>query len=116
MSPIRGDDLRDLFSEPGVFQPLPPSLDIHDPMLILAAHAPREPQEWFEPEGLPPMPEWPSGIGDPYSIPYLPADKTALREKAASERAAWTRDYLKAKSIQWPWAWARAVLEARPKA
>lgn len=94
----------------------------------LAAHAPHEPQEWFEPV----MPERPKRLDwrditdaelrkevltcidasiDPTSAE---ASEWFDKEREADKLVdAWKAERNKQRFVQWPWAWADAVLAAR---
>lgn len=83
-----------------------------------AAHAPAEPQPWF----LPKMPHRPesSYIGEDGTI--YPSWRDAERacgdlwsNGSADEQDAWDREQAKQRFIQWPYAWADAMLDARER-
>lgn len=77
---------------------LAPTMSLRD---YFAAHAPTEPQEWFQ-VPVPPPPE-------------KPAITTKAEEynRYIAELEAWRKAGTKARLIQWPYAWADAVLDAR---
>ena len=101
-----------------------------------AARAPAEPQAWFEPQMNTLRPQWPSDIPDRLSThSYWHAfaagcdprwfrlndtwpENDWLKEHAQTFKAAadWDIDRERQRLIQWPFAWARAVLEAGEKA
>ena len=79
-----------------------------------AARAPAEPQKWFKP-AMPPAPEpiWEGADGVIY--PSAAAAERTVGDVFNTNQEAmneWEADYVKQKHIQWPWAWADAVLEA----
>lgn len=103
---------------------------LHD---YFMAHAPVEPHDWFEPVTAMPRPEAP---------PYLdrktlsPAEKAELddwqemictvdlqqprirahceaRDAYGKAEQAWNREAKKQRSVQWPAAWADAMMKAR---
>ncbi len=69
------------------------------------AHAPAEPQGWFQPvmDSERPEPCW----GDARPDDDYPINSGAI--------AAWDREKVRQKYIQWPAAWADAMLEQRRK-
>lgn len=96
-----------------------------------AAHAPAEPQTWFSP-AMPLKPSSPPYLKDMtaderreydgWRDAYLGAeDMTQPRvrayveatEAARKAQAAWNAENIKRTCVQWPYAWADAVLEAR---
>lgn len=66
------------------------------------AHAPAEPQEWFEPV----MPEHPVPLG-------LDRRITLEEERQAM---AWTQEQEKQRYVQWPAAWADEMIKQLGKA
>ena len=66
-----------------------------------AAHAPAEPQPWFEPV-TPPRPEAIGPVVDGW-----PANYQAIE--------FWEKEYRKQRYIQWPYAWADAQIEERER-
>lgn len=92
------------------------------------AHAPAEPQPWFEPV-MPPRPELPAfhelSADDQRDwnnelYDYAPEEcSAALRaygeKRKAAEKAGrqWDKEHAKQRYIQWPAAWADAMLAAR---
>lgn len=111
----------------------------HDGMTLrefFAAHAPAEPQPWFEPTMLPrPVPpaddlrsvlpdctededrEAQSWRRDPCYDLCTKSPRLAPYERAWEDywRAnhAWSEEKKRQRYVQWPWAWADAVLAAR---
>lgn len=93
------------------------------PLEYFAAHAP-PPAEWFEPvftfEKKPPQPEgvdWCDDCRADCGECRTPEACTQMREWQAKRRAidrrnetAWNRAWM----AQWPWVWAKMVLEAQP--
>ena len=82
----------------------------HAEALAWALVAPHEIPHWFEPSGLPPKPAYPhlfDGRG-------LPREPTPLESARIEECNEWEAGRLRACMAQWPWAFARMVLEARP--
>lgn len=97
------------------------------------AHAPAEPQPWFKPT-MPPRPEFPkhntskwterersdfSGYGVWLSLPEIESERvreavTAI-EAAKDAENAWCLEHDRARYIQWPAAWADAMLKERAK-
>lgn len=96
------------------------------------AHAPAEPQEWFEPV----MPTRPApvevlqnltqnerdqleGWGDYYSTSEITEPRIKAyceaRDQYNAEQKAWNRLELRERYIQWPAAWADAMIEQRKK-
>lgn len=96
------------------------------------AHAPHEPQRWFEPR-MPPEPVKPSypdnltqnerdeitGHEEWIDIREMTQqraiDYCTRLEKYQREKASWDVDYAKKRFIQWPAAWADAMLAERTK-
>lgn len=76
-----------------------------------ALEAPREIPPWFEPDNLAAEPVWPKCF-DERGIPRQP---TPLERAQMDAWNAWERERLKSRVFQWPWAYARGVLAARPK-
>jgi hypothetical protein len=98
------------------------------------AHAPAEPQPWFEPK-MPPRPEGPSWAdfcarstdaeikeAQAFNREGLPVDRIkhdSVLEWAVAHSAfktadgAWEAEYVRQRYIQWPAAWADAMLKAR---
>lgn len=96
------------------------------------AHAPAEPQPWFQPvvPAQPNAPKVPSGLTQEERNEmegvgeFLDAEdcvQPRIREyamaKSAHEKAAaaWRREQAKQLYVQWPLAWADAMLRARAK-
>jgi hypothetical protein len=81
-----------------------------------AAHAPRKPQAWFEPS-MPPCPEpiydHDHGIETVGCYGYDGCQLCAPTN--ARERMAWRDEFSKQVFVQWPYAWADAMLKAREK-
>lgn len=74
--------------------------------MYLAAHAPAEPQPWFTPS-MPPKPE---------EFAYRGAARSSIEIKEQAERnAEWLREERKQRYMQWPCAWADALLSALAK-
>lgn len=75
-----------------------------------AAHAPRKPQAWFSPD-MPPKPE---RVYD-HDHPNAPSCRYADECRIANwqERNAWDAARQQAVCVQWPYAWADAVLAQR---
>ena len=63
------------------------------------AHAPAEPQCWFVPE-MPPRPE------------AITEDGRCVNAKSIDD---YDREYNKQRFVQWPAAWADAMIEARKR-
>ncbi len=92
-----------------------------------AAHAPAKPQDWFEPTMETECPKPPCAeyalhmtfmnreghVQDGDSEEYIAY--VAERNIWANQRSAWEKEWDKQRLIQWPFAWARAVLEAEAK-
>lgn len=93
------------------------------------AHAPTDPQSWFEPE-LPPkpvIPHWRSETGelledlksywDTGTRPSTPEGVAWLERFEEMQKAheQWDRNWVKQRAIQWPAAWADAQIELRAK-
>lgn len=86
-----------------------------------AAHAPVEPQPWFRPVMLRLKPDatvWVGESGNKYTSYY--AAKQAEGEEHvtlfnAKEIEAWEIEYVKQKYVQWPFAWADAMLDEEDK-
>jgi hypothetical protein len=81
------------------------------------AHAPAEPQPWFEPE-MPPCPEpvYVSDDGEREYSNYYNASKIEgefFSQKNNAEAAAWNTERFKQRYVQWPAAWADEMLKAR---
>lgn len=101
--------------------------------LYLIAHAPEQPQEWFLPE-MPPAPEAPKFhreetdeecedrravyegwlSAEQVRSPRL-AEYLRLRDEHASAMLKWSEERRKQMRIQWPAAWADAMLEQMGK-
>jgi hypothetical protein len=95
-----------------------------------AANAPHEPQPWFKPVTAP-RPIIPTEmsltrdqrcqwgqLGDTLEDSDVEPAVLAFRDKreAALEAAAeWDAELQKQSYVQWPWAWAAAVLQAGPQ-
>lgn len=96
-----------------------------------AAHAPFEPQPWFEPTMPMPRPKLPlrptdftdeervelEGWGDYYDTKDLKSPRvkeyaTAF-DAAKKESVAWDKEAVRQRYVQWPFAWADAMLKAR---
>jgi hypothetical protein len=58
-----------------------------------------------------PLPSWYAP-----SVPRPDGKEQGVRGLTPAERQAEWTTYTKAVETEWPWAWARAVLEARPRA
>lgn len=73
-----------------------------------AAHAPASPQPWFRPE-MPPQPE--------RIYPHKKCMNACCKlPMNASEREAWVLEKERQLYIQWPYAWADAMLAERDRA
>lgn len=90
-----------------------PGMSLRD---YFIAHAPAEPQPWFEPK-LPPCPKpdpawhWCEGCkGDGNCDHNAQCDQ--LRE-VQKQHLTWKADAKKAQYVQWPAAWADEMLKAR---
>ncbi len=87
---------------------------------FFAAHAPAEPAHWFVPKNVPDPPYWAehSKNPTPHGCTAIKnhcekCDEYFVREaafKAEQDRRA--SDYELARYVQWPWAWADAVILA----
>lgn len=92
-----------------------------------AAHAPATPQDWFEPTMATPRPERPTipakdidvyrrftnDDGEPITgAPVWVRDYARLVSDWRLATAKWDREWEKQRLVQWPWAWADAVLDA----
>lgn len=99
-----------------------------------AAHAPTEPQPWFKPvmpEECPRVDyatpfdltaaecEQMAGLGDWLDVSDITSGRLreVLERREAQKRAvaAWNQEHAKQVFVQWPWAWADSVLEAKPQ-
>lgn len=83
-----------------------------------AAHAPAEPQPWFTPV-MPPMPKpdpaWKlCGVccGGGECLGWTPCDKAKIVAFNAADNE-WQSDQIKQRYVQWPYAWADALLAVR---
>ncbi len=81
------------------------------------AHAPAEPQPWFMP-AMPPAPNmtiWMGSSGKIYDseISAINSKEMTIRHVAGDEYDAWRNEQVKQRYIQWPAAWADAMLKAR---
>lgn len=81
------------------------------------AHAPAEPQPWFMP-AMPPAPNmtiWIGSSGKIYDseISAINSKEMTIRPVAGDEYDAWRNEQVKQRYIQWPAAWADAMLKAR---
>ena len=81
------------------------------------AHAPAEPQPWFMP-AMPPAPNmtiWIGSSGNIYDseISAINSKEMTIRPVAGDEYDAWRNEQVKQRYIQWPAAWADAMLKAR---
>lgn len=72
-------------------------------LMDLAKHAPTEPQAWFQPV-MPPEPAAPE---------YAASDE--VRRSINAARRAWAYERDKQTRVQWPRAWAEAVLATFPE-
>ncbi|MFK3647940.1 hypothetical protein ACI2IY_05810 [Lysobacter enzymogenes] len=98
-----------------------------DRLLYLIAHAPAEPQDWFvvAPSPQPVMPlrptTWTEFQRDQYAeydegeyefdeLDPVVAEYVLARKAAQAAREAWALDCKRQRAIQWPRAWAEAVL------
>lgn len=104
-----------------------PGMTLHD---YFMAHAPAEPQSWFQPV-MPPATTFPCrvpnpteeeqqelhGLGDWLGVEDCRQPRVkeyAMRlQKSHQERAAWDRLCMRERYTQWPAAWADTQLEAR---
>jgi hypothetical protein len=99
-----------------------------EPLIYLIAHAPVEPQAWFEPvmPERPMLPDdtlnlrcqagWPTyeRTGSYKFMVCLSDDEKAWLEEHAADHKAygdWSREYDKQRLIQWPAAWAHEQLK-----
>ncbi len=80
------------------------------------AHAPAEPQGWFQPR----MPEEPlKKFGGDNGVEYSTfreakeAGSSSFTQLNVEETENWKREFDKQRYVQWPLAWADAILEAR---
>jgi hypothetical protein len=71
-----------------------------------AAHAPKTPQAWFSPVMATPRPE------ETWDHEHDKCDYCERLPVNWKERNAWSAEREKQRLIQWPWAWADAVLAA----
>lgn len=98
---------------------------LHD---YFMAHAPEQPQSWFIPEmpACPVVPSIRSVSHTPFRVDLLVQEDFAAedqshearkwfaaREEAEDAQAAWQAEFRKQLCIQWPSAWADAMLEKR---
>lgn len=79
-----------------------------------AARAPLEPQSWFEPVMSGPRPEAKYDHDHP-NAPRCCGEFECAPTNAA-ERSAWLDDYRRQYVVQWPYAWASAMLTERARA
>jgi hypothetical protein len=83
------------------------------------AHAPAEPQPWFVPEMPPrPKPRWVSDDGLREYATISEAEKhegECFSNASRDECEAWDKERRKAGYVQWPAAWADAMLAERAK-
>lgn len=98
-------------------------MTLHD---YFMAHAPAEPQKWFNPR-VPPCPIVPSvrslPVGELRSELLESDDKDAVSQEAkdwllerdllAAQQSDWQKEFRKQLYVQWPAAWADAMLEQR---
>jgi hypothetical protein len=95
------------------------------------AHAPAEPQPWFEPTMPHPKPEapaWPAFTDDEHAqynswrnggreVEEIESVQVASFARQtifyANQREDWEHDYQKQRLVQWPAAWADEMLKAR---
>lgn len=112
-----------------------PVVEYHDAGMSLrdyfAAHAPAEPQSWFKPVMVLPEPKRPAYLVDPtpeekgeisgfdeilefeeLKQPRVRAYVSAIEEYRRAS-AEWNTEHTKQRFVQWPAAWADAVLNAR---
>lgn len=76
-----------------------------------AAHAPKKPQSWFRPV-FPPQPDRTYD----HDHPNLPACQYYdCAYTNYDERQKWRAGFDEANQIQWPYAWADAMLKERSK-
>jgi hypothetical protein len=114
---------------PGAY-PAEPGMSLRD---YFAAHAPCEPQQWFVPTMSEPQPKRPAyldrktltqaelheldGLGEYLGLNDLeqPRIKKYAQELDAFEKASrsYWKELEKQRSVQWPYAWADAMLRAR---
>ncbi len=87
-----------------------------------AAHAPQEPHAWFRPVMPNPCPEhkWEgrhAQTGEPlYFLNSYAAQKACgddFWDANEEARAEWCAEFSKQNLVQWPYAWADAMLKAR---
>lgn len=80
-----------------------------------AAHAPRKPQDWYEPV-MPPKPEPEYDHEHSYDrhgcYSIIDGSQTCAALNAA-ERRRWDAEWRKQHRVQWPYAYADAMLKAR---
>lgn len=104
-------------NNPGAFFPAG-GLTIRE---YFAARAPLEPQFWFMPTMPTPCPDnvWRSEDGSKYYPTQYLAEQAEGEDGYLDANAEvirnWQREQRKQLLIQWPWAWADAVLEAGTK-
>lgn len=87
--------------------------------VLLAAHAPAEPQDWFKPNFPPPPPPFehrqPNFIGRREEWSMEDRATFDLYQRRVNEHINARRRFdavcEKLRRTQWPWAWADAVLE-----
>ena len=85
------------------------------------AHAPSEPQPWFKPTvtEMKPASRWVSDDGKEEFADRRAAEMACgdlYRNANSADQQAWEASWLKQRYIQWPAAWADAVLNTRVKA
>lgn len=78
-----------------------------------AIHAPQEPVEWFEPVMKNPKPE---EVLTDYQKELLSHERLNYRNwcfENQEDLIAWDAEYERQRYLQWPWAYADAMLKAR---
>lgn len=105
--------------------------DVLSRRAYFAAHAPAEPQPWFDPV-MPPAPSVPSvatvregwtqrqrddwrGLDDyldDHEVDSAVLEFRDQQREAENALAAWRVEQARQRLVQWPWAWADAILKA----
>ena len=126
------EDFPFAFPSPATFAPDGEQMAVGEEGMTLhdyfMAHAPAEPQDWFMPV-MPPCPIVPSiasvandglrrELQDVHDgacdlITYQAAQWVGKREKLVEQQTIWQAEFRKQRCIQWPSAWADAMLEQR---
>ena len=81
-----------------------------------AAHAPIEPQEWFDPtmRSKPLKVDRPDPFGDDTTSEQFKR-QSDLYDAWSDAYRLWLREKAKERLLQWPWAWAREMIARRDK-